>query len=102
MLPVIFLIGQLTPWLCLVQNPKEAVLDSEFLSITSSYAAQQADKLSSAFVTIDVNVFIQKFRNAIKKTEIVEDDDNANFDWEKCSRLGQKFFKKRVNCPSFL
>eukprot|EP01135_Chromosphaera_perkinsii_P000757 Nk52_evm45s151 gene=Nk52_evmTU45s151 len=83
-----------------VANPKEAVLDADFLHTSSTYAAQQAQKLASSFISIDINVFMDKFKAQIS-TEIL-DNNNQVIDWKKAGEIAGQFGNKRVNCPRFV
>jgi len=77
-----------------VKNPREAVLDSEFMSITSQYGAEQARALQTGFKAFEPLDFINAVkhrlsgRNRFQENENEEnEEDPREYNWTSFGRM---------------
>eukprot|EP00051_Salpingoeca_urceolata_P010557 m.129299 g.129299 ORF g.129299 m.129299 type:complete len:375 (+) comp16755_c2_seq1:87-1211(+) len=70
-----------------VQMTREAVLDSQLLSLTARKGAEQAQKLHTSMVTFDPKIFTEKLKTFMSGRELttdeVRDGDVPDLDWAK-------------------
>eukprot|EP01132_Coremiostelium_polycephalum_P005283 gene5283-6576_t len=79
-----------------VEMPREAALDSEFLSLASQYGLEQAQRLKVSFNTFDSNGFITRLRDTL--AQLSEDDEINPNGWMK---LGERFSTIFSTTPKF-
>ncbi len=71
--------------------PREAALDSEFLTIAAQFGAERASRLTLGFKTRDINEFTTKVRMYLKGSEAVDENmDNEQIEEFNWLELGKK------------
>jgi len=78
--------------------PREAALDSEFLSATSQLGLEQVNRLHTHFKTYDASTFVQKARCVLlkkdpKAPEEDEEEPEEELDWDNLGKLSLKYFR---------
>ncbi len=77
--------------------PREAALDSEFLSVASQVGLEQTRRLHTAFKTYELNDFVSRLKSQYLPND--ENDDGSQvpqFDW---SGLGKRVAPKFHSTP---
>ncbi|KAF7306157.1 Non-structural maintenance of chromosomes element 4 [Mycena chlorophos] len=90
-----------------VKGPQEATLDSAFLLMSSTMAAQKARQMKSATGAFDIDDFVSRLSAFMGGVKDVDDDeaeepaDGAFLEWD---RIGRKALAKsrRVPAPGFM
>jgi len=86
------------PFLYKVNTTLEALRDSRFLATTANYAAIQAQRLKSTFVTFDGNVMMNKVVSILGGRDVGQEEDyNLDFNWENLSKIIMKNSKRVPN-----
>lgn len=99
-IPKVRILNQLN----IVKMPREAVLDSEFLSLASQLGVEKSSRLHTGFKTFDPNELITKIRYALLKeasVDVAQEIENENIDNWNWNGLGKTASSLFLRVPSF-
>jgi hypothetical protein len=80
----------------IVRMPREAALDSEFLTLATQFGLEQTNRLQTGYQTKDINDFVARIKSVLRNGENTSDDteQQEEFNWTKLGRAAMKYLKR--------